>query len=182
MESSAKYTKDNSLVGLPQFHAILGIAERFFGTSILDKSRKKEYINARMILYKILHDIGYKKIEIAKYTNKDHSTVINALSNFNAYVSYDEQLLFDYYELKDRIKDAISNDSPLAFTPKRLIIDKVLTLEKKLNEALTELSKTKAMLSQYEKYKRVIKTIERQSPDEEKLLHLTQKINHILNQ
>lgn len=183
MESSVKCTevKTESLVGDSQFATILSIAEDFFGKKIITKIRSEDFVYARMILYKILHDLGYTKVMIGKFVGKDHSTIINALKRFDDYTSYDNDLITKYNILSGRVAEVMYKKNPMAFQSKDIILAKALTLQKELADTSAKLKACEDKLSRYVKYDRLIKTIEKETPDDKFISSLTTKIIRILN-
>jgi hypothetical protein len=61
-----------------------------FNLNLNSKSRKTEYIDARSIYYKILYDF-YKLTyeEIGETVDKNHASILNAISNFTYYIERD---------------------------------------------------------------------------------------------
>ncbi len=61
-----------------------------FNLDLNSKSRKTEYIDARSIYYKILYDF-YKLTyeEIGETVDKNHASILNAISNFTYYIERD---------------------------------------------------------------------------------------------
>lgn len=58
-----------------------------FNINIDSTSRKIEYIDARSIYYKILYNFYlFTYEEIATVANKNHSSIINSISNFEYYI------------------------------------------------------------------------------------------------
>lgn len=71
-----------------------------FNIDLNSKSRKTEYIDARSIYYKIMYDF-YKLTyeEIASTVNKNHSSIINAASNFRHYIEGDKFKREKYFKI-----------------------------------------------------------------------------------
>jgi len=161
-----------------QFYVLLGIVEDFFGYKVLTKTRTRKVIDARMILYRILKDIGYGVAHIGRYVDKDHATIINALTNFENYMEVDYKLYNTYIMLREKFYEKDAEQNPLLYASKKTLIDKVLSLEKQNKELVFVLSESKPLLDRYE---RIIQIIDKQSPSKERIDFLERKLNHILN-
>jgi len=74
------------------------------------RSRKRKYINARAIAYKILRKKEYQSLHtIARYFNKNHSTVLYGLKNFKYMVLDDAQMKRNYQEV-ERVWTSLSDE------------------------------------------------------------------------
>jgi hypothetical protein len=64
---------------------------------IKSRSRDKEVIALRQIFYKIATDEGHTRESIGKFIGRDHSTVVNALHEFNDLLSVKDKYLIQLY-------------------------------------------------------------------------------------
>lgn len=80
--------------------------ESYFGLKLNTKTRKREYIYARMIYYKLVRnfhpDMSYQ--QIANTMNKNHATVLHALKEFPNVCKFDRQFSKDYNNLKEQLR------------------------------------------------------------------------------
>jgi DNA repair ATPase RecN len=84
-ESKQKYLdKINEYIEMNELKYIVDI---IFDVNITNKVRKRDYVEARMVFAKILRDRGATLISIGSYLNKNHSTVLNYMANFDNYFS-----------------------------------------------------------------------------------------------
>ena len=73
------------------------IVDVIFNVNIANSVRKKEYVEARMVFAKILHDRGATIVSIARFLEKNHCSILNYMANFDKYFS--EQSLKKKYVL-----------------------------------------------------------------------------------
>ena len=80
--------------------------ELYFGLELNTKCRRREYIYARMIYYKLVRnfhpDMSYQ--QIANTMNKNHATVLHALKEFPNVCRFDKQFTKDYNILKEQLR------------------------------------------------------------------------------
>ena len=75
---------------------ILNTIQKVTGVDITTKTRKYEFIEARMIYYKLLRDRGYSLQEIGDTLDKNHATVLHGINVFNDIKDYDKDLMEKY--------------------------------------------------------------------------------------
>lgn len=75
---------------------ILNTIQKVTGVDITTKTRKYEFIEARMIYYKLLRDRGYSLQEIGDTLDKNHATVLHAINVFEDIIEYDKDLVEKY--------------------------------------------------------------------------------------
>ena len=75
---------------------ILNTIQKVTGVDITTKTRKYEFIEARMIYYKLLRDRGYSLQEIGDTLDKNHATVLHGINVFNDIKDYDKDLREKY--------------------------------------------------------------------------------------
>lgn len=71
-----------SKISLPVLIEIILDAADLTWNQVFVASRKKEYIFRRGLIYFILVKAGFSLLKIAAYTDKEHTTIINAYRNF----------------------------------------------------------------------------------------------------
>ena len=80
--------------------------ESYFGLKLNKKCRRREYIYARMIYYKLVRnfhpDMSYQ--QIANTMNKNHATVLHALKEFPNVCKFDKEFSKDYNNLKEQLR------------------------------------------------------------------------------
>tara|TARA_R110000868_G_scaffold800_4_gene5899 strand:+ start:185 stop:553 length:369 start_codon:yes stop_codon:yes gene_type:complete len=75
-----KYIKENKMNELEKLQDIIFIV---LGVDVKVKSRKRRNVDAKRIFSKILRDKGYTLIDISKFLNNHHTTVMFYLKNFD---------------------------------------------------------------------------------------------------
>tara|TARA_B100000519_G_C14258654_1_gene446400 strand:- start:395 stop:793 length:399 start_codon:yes stop_codon:yes gene_type:complete len=83
------------------FEEIRTVVEDQLGLNLKEKSRKKEYVEARYIYFKLCMDYADKKTlsAIGNSLHKDHATVLHGLRSVNDWMLYDITLLHQYEDL-----------------------------------------------------------------------------------
>lgn len=80
--------------------------ESYFGLKLNTKCRRREYIYARMIYYKLVRnfhpDMSYQ--QIANTMNKNHATVLHAIKEFPNVCRFDKEFSKDYNNLKEQLR------------------------------------------------------------------------------
>lgn len=164
-----------------QFDLLVSIVEAHFGFKILVRHRGRNVIDARMILYRVLYDMGYGVAEIGRFADKNHATIINAIQNFENYIEVDLELRETYAKIKDKFYAQDSQVNPLLYKPKHVILEKALSLEQENSNLISLLAESKRLMNKYEKYDRLIQILDKENPDREQIAFIERKLNHILN-
>jgi len=137
-ESQQKYLETiNQYI---EMNELKGIVDTIFDVNIANTVRKKDYVEARMVFTKILRDRGVTFVTIGKFLDKNHSTVLNYMSNFDNYFN-DQSLKKKYVVCRE------------AFFQKRPI-DK-LYLEK---------DKLSSIESKYKRFKNILDVMNERTP------------------
>jgi len=122
---------------------LIRVVSKYYGVDCMEKNRKREYVDARMVAYKILKEWGYTVMRIAEMFGKNHSTIVFALKNFNTFSTYDPSLVRAY----NAVKDILNNEAtkyPTYYMEREELVNLVLNLEhdkKILNLQISELNK-----------------------------------------
>ena len=83
------------------------IVEDFYKLKIDSNTRRRKYVEARAIYYKLLRDNSRMSLEaIGKTMNRNHATALYSLKNIEDWLEYDEQLKQDYETLNKRVEHA----------------------------------------------------------------------------
>lgn len=114
---------------------IKNIVEKEFNVQIIRKSRRRQYIEARAMYYKLLLDKKNMSLtSIAKTVNKTHATALNGIKRINDWMETDRNLFNVYETLEDKV-DAMIKKFPKKFnktkTEKELYIKEYEDLELK---------------------------------------------------
>lgn len=68
-----------------EMNELKDIVDTIFNVDITNSVRKKEYVEARMVFSKILHDRAATIVSIGQYLGKNHSTILNYMAKFDNY-------------------------------------------------------------------------------------------------
>tara|TARA_R110000851_G_scaffold127415_2_gene259434 strand:- start:249 stop:713 length:465 start_codon:yes stop_codon:yes gene_type:complete len=86
---------------------IKDLVEDYYKIKIDTVTRKREYVEARAIYFKLLRDNSRMSTSaIGKTMNKDHATVLHFNRKIKDWFLFDKQLKQDYDTLNDRVQHA----------------------------------------------------------------------------
>jgi len=84
------------------------IVEDYYKIDITNKTRRRLYVEARALYYKLLRENTRLSMEqIGKGMNKDHSTVVHFIKQINNWIQYERELRTDYEILNEKLTKAI---------------------------------------------------------------------------
>tara|TARA_R110000803_G_scaffold201950_1_gene266890 strand:+ start:475 stop:960 length:486 start_codon:yes stop_codon:yes gene_type:complete len=84
------------------------LVEDYFKLDFSKKLRKREYVEARAIYYKLLRENTRMSLAaIGSSMNRDHATVLHSLRQIEDWLQYDKQIKQDYDTLNNRVIHAI---------------------------------------------------------------------------
>ena len=84
------------------------VVEEHFKIQLNSKTRRREYVEARAIYYKLLRDNTRMSLaNIGKTMGRDHATVLHSVRRVDDWIKYDKQIRLDYNTLNDRVQHAI---------------------------------------------------------------------------
>ena len=91
---------------------LIELINQTLGVDIKKETRIREYVYARFIYAKIMRDKGFSLSYIGNTINKDHSTIIHALKQFELLKKYD-----DFKKMYNKVKIAVyKEERPIYFT------------------------------------------------------------------
>lgn len=99
MELKQKYTKDEQLIKARELRTVV---ENIFGVNILDKSRSREIVDARIIYAKILRNNGFSLHFIGNVLAKDHSTIVHYCYEADDLIKFVPEIKKKYAICRDR--------------------------------------------------------------------------------
>jgi hypothetical protein len=139
----------------------------YYNLDIEKPVRRNNYVEARMIYYKLVRDnTHYSLSRIGSTVSRDHATVLYSLRNFKEWVETDKELRTDYEILKEQLNNII-NDDPEGF---------------KVIEAKTIEGHYRQLYNQKnEKYKVMQKLLDEYRPLAEKYYSLSHKYKYLLS-
>lgn len=87
---------------------VKGLVEDYYQLKITSKTRKRKYVEARAIYYKLLRKNTRSSLHyIANTLGMNHATVIHGLNQLEDWIEYDKQLKTDYTILNRRLENAM---------------------------------------------------------------------------
>jgi len=85
------------------------LVEDYYKLNIKSKTRRREFVEARNIYFKLLRDNTLMTTAaIGKTMKKDHTTVLHSCKRMNEWLCYDKKIQNDYNILNKRLKKAIA--------------------------------------------------------------------------
>jgi len=126
-------------------HHLRRTIEYVLGVNVtLNKSRKRNVVNARVIFSQILKERGYSSVCIGKALDKNHATVLHYFKSFTWNVEQDEDLKIGYEEVKYEFEQ---DYDPLYGLNYPLLKKEIYTLRNKNKELYSQIIDTKNLLS-----------------------------------
>lgn len=87
---------------------IKNIVEEYFELNIGKRTRKKEYIEARAIYYKLVREYTMMSLDATgKTVNTDHACVINGIRRLDGWLTYDRRMIAIYSDINDKVRSHI---------------------------------------------------------------------------
>lgn len=110
----------------PEMLQLKSIVSKKFGVDINKHTRKRDYVNARLVYAKILRERGYTHESIARSLNKDHATIIYYVRCAMHIFMQDKFLEKKYIECKSLFFGEI--DPSMNPTSEEMLSERVKTL------------------------------------------------------
>lgn len=173
MELKQKYTEVNNT----EMDELKDIVESMFMVNIQNKSRAREFVDARMIFCRILRDRGFQWTSIGKYLSKDHSTIIHLFQQSTDIFPLDGRLMQMYIKCKDKFMEDKYDYTP---TQRNEIKNELDFLRNEINELISKNERLEKYADRYRRFEGVINLIEsRTKKGEEKIIE--RRINEMFN-
>ena len=161
------------------------IIEYVFEVDILNKIRKRQYVDARMVFSKILYNEGYGPTSIAKFLKKDHATIIHYFNSINSILKFDQLLMDKYLYSKDmylnkkEVPDYENKHSKLTNKEKKQQI-KINGLNNEIDKLMSEKSNLMAIINKNKRLSDIIEFIDKQTPHGQEN-YVMRRINAMFN-
>lgn len=84
-----------------EIEEVRSVVETVMNIDIMDRKRNHNIVEARMIFSLILRNKGYKYAAIAKYLNRDHTTIMYYCLSVKDLIHVDKNVLSHYTKCKD---------------------------------------------------------------------------------
>jgi len=96
---------------MKQQELIRSIVEEYFEVDITTNSRKRKFIEARAMYYKLMREhTGYSLYKIGESVGKDHAVTINGINRLEGWLTYDRDMSEIYNELTDIVLIALRKE------------------------------------------------------------------------
>jgi len=117
------------------------IVENYFELSISKNTRKRQYVEARAIYFKLCREFTQLSLEqIGKSVNRDHASVLHGVRSINTWVQVDKRMSNSMHILRNKIINyQIEKDETVELNES--IVLKYIQLKEQVKE-LEEINKT----------------------------------------
>ena len=117
------------------------IVESYFELSISRNTRKRQYVEARAIYFKLCREFTQLSLEqIGKSVNRDHASVLHGVRSINTWVQVDKRMSNSMHILRNKIVNyQIETDETVELNES--IVLKYIQLKEQVKE-LEEMNKT----------------------------------------
>ncbi len=116
----------------PKYKKTREVINSVFEVNVLDKSRERTFVNARMVYSKILRDEKTSFKNIAKSLLKNHASIIYYVKTIDCLLSYDKDLLKKYKHCLTLLGD--DGERELTLELSQLSKNELILLIKKLKK------------------------------------------------
>ena len=105
------------------------VVSEYYGLDIEEDTRKREYVTARSMYFKLLRENTRISFEsIGRDLNRDHATVLHSLKQLDGYLKFDASLRMDYIRMSNQLNLKMESEA------NGDVEDKYQELLKKYNE------------------------------------------------
>jgi len=137
-----------------QIRYLKAVVDSEFDLDILDKCRKTEYVNARLVYSYILRQRGVGLARIAKSLNKNHATIIYLVNNAPFYFKQEEDLEGRYLSCKRLFENYFF---PVVDYTRRELLNAYLKLDSEMDSVREENEK---LIEQNKELKKTIEELD----------------------
>jgi|TARA_R100000278_G_C5472362_1_gene164935 hypothetical protein len=94
--------------------ALLDLTKEYWKADPMERSRKREVVYARMIVYKILMDFHkFTLARVGRLFGKNHATVLHAQRSFDNLIAQDEAFCNAFNSILKEYSEIVSVDGPI---------------------------------------------------------------------
>lgn len=130
------------------------------GTDIMNKGRYRNIVDARIVFSKIIRERGYTYSSIARYLNKDHSTIIHYICECNSLIQTDDKMMETYITCRNKFLE--DKDALLTYTDKDAVKEMII-LKADIEKLITKNNKLKDIETKYERLSEIINLIDKRT-------------------
>ena len=159
------------------FKELKKIVQIVSGFDILTRSKKTEFVYARMVFYALTRNMGYTYQAIGDYVDKDHATVLVGQRKFYDLITRESYLRDMYLECSNAFREKRYPSRVIGKMPRNSFVE---DLQYQIDSLILEnekLQKTKMMNN---RFKEILKEMDERTPVGMESI-LSEKIVNILN-
>lgn len=146
-----KFTNDNLTEISTELKAIV---KKIFGVNIDVNTRKRAFVDARIVYSKILRDIGISFEAIGRTINKDHATIIHYLRNIDHIFAQDKLLFDNFKKCRYILFKCVDEDS--IFIDEAAYKKVYIELEERIKEIEVRYTELHRQVEQYKRIESII--------------------------
>jgi hypothetical protein len=132
------------------------------GINIMDKNRFRQVVDARIVFSKIIRERGYTFSSIARYLNKDHTTIIHYICECNSLIQTNDKIMETYLICRDKFLQ--DKDALLTYTDKDAVKE-MIVLKNDIENLMLKNSRIKNLEIKYERLNEIINLIDKRTPE-----------------
>jgi hypothetical protein len=159
MELKQKYTKGMNKID--EFDVLRSTIQIVSGCDIKNKSKKTDFVYARMVFYVLMRNQGCTFQSIGDYVGKDHATVLVGIRQFYNLITQDKYLKDVYFECSRSFKERVEPIRVIGKMPNNSYAEE---LQYRIDSLILEnerLQKSKAM---HNRFKEILKEMDVRTP------------------
>jgi hypothetical protein len=142
---------------------LINIVNSIFNVDIQKRNRKEEVVNARRVFFKILHDFGYSKTDIAACLRMHHATIIHSLKDVDYHLKNNPLLMQRYNLCKEDFdyhsKEIYDADKLNKLTHEDILRSKMVTLKIENDALKKEINSLHSEIREFGQYAPLIRII-----------------------
>jgi hypothetical protein len=157
---------------------LTAIINEVFEIDILSKSTKRYVANGRKVFTKLMMRKGYSMSDIARFLEKDHTTIIFYRDDVDSLLKYTPNVLNKYLIVKDRFLK-VEGKIMMSLTERKLQAS-IDELNIEIERLLLENIRLRGQPNNWQRLNKIMDTLNLRTPEGEEDSML-RKINQILN-
>lgn len=145
-----------------EMNSLKEIISNATGTDIMNKSRYRNIVDARIVFSKIIRERGYTYSSIARYLSKDHSTIIHYICECNSLIQTDDKMMETYIICRNKFLE--DKDALLTYTDKDAVKEMII-LKMDIEKLIDKNNKLKDTQNKYNRLSEIINLIDKRTPE-----------------
>ena len=145
-----------------EMNSLKEIISNTTGTDIMNKSRYRNIVDARIVFSKIIRERGYTYSSIGRYLSKDHSTIIHYICECNSLIQTDDKMMETYINCRNKFLE--DKDALLTYTDKDAVKEMII-LKMDIEKLIDKNNKLKESQNKYNRLSEIINLIDERTPE-----------------